>query len=282
LKEFRQFVVAATPEEATRLKRSIGPGALYIAGGTTFVPFVKAPVDVLIDISKLGHTGVVLGQDKVTVGATTRVADLMMPEIRQAAPILYKASRRLATPLIRNMATLGGNLAFAFLPSDLTVGLLAAGAEIEIMGDRKRTVRIEDLLHDGWLGGDDLISKVTLSGPRRGRGTGFAKFGKAEVDIAIVNAAVMAEVKGGRLADLRIAVGQSSSMPAFQTEAADLGRDKEPTMDLIDEIASAASETVRIRDDYRASADYRMRIMRVMVARAFCEALEEAGVRIES
>ena len=280
MKEFRQFLVAGTPEEATGLRRSIGMGALYVAGGTSFVPFVKTPVEVLIDISKLGQTGVVVAGDKVSIGAGTCIADLMVPELRDVAPMLYKAGRRLATPLVRNVATVGGNLAYAFLPSDLSVGLLAAGAEIEILGSSARTVRIEDLLDSGWLSGDDLISKITLKKSVAGQGTGFVKFGKGEIDIALVSAAVMLEVSGVDINSLRIAVGQSSSMPVFLGSLADEVGGRKISLGLAEHVAARASDSVKPRDDHRASSEYRKHLIKIMVGRAFVEAAKEAGITI--
>lgn len=280
MKEFRQFVVAASPEEATGLKRTIGPGALYIAGGTSFVPFIKTPVEVLIDISKLGMSAVAVGGGKVAIGAAARMADLLAPELREAAPILYRAARRLATPLVRNMATPGGNLAYAFLPSDLSVAFLGAGAEISIAGESARTVCIEDLLDEGWLDGDDLITKITLTQQGESEGTGFAKFGKGEVDIALVSAAVRLEVSGGAISGLRLAVGQTSSMPVFLRDVAGEFRGMEVSKAVADEVASRVSATVEPRDDHRASAEYRRHLIGVMVGRAFVEAAEQAGVTI--
>ncbi len=280
MKEFRQFVVAGSFGEATDLKRNIGPGALYIAGGTSFVPFIKTPVEVLIDISRLGMSGVVVGGGKVAIGATTPIADLMVPELREAAPVLYRAARRLATPLVRNMATPGGNLAYAFLPSDLSVAFLGAGAEIEILGESARTARIEDLLEEGWLAGNDLVTKITLVRQRKGRGTGFAKFGRGEVDIALVSAAVGLEVADGEVSGLRLAVGQTSSMPAFLREVAEGVRGEKITRALLEKVASSASDAIEPRDDHRASADYRKHLVRIMVGRAFAEAAGEAGVTI--
>lgn len=278
MKEFRQFVVARTSEEATDLKRSIGPGALYIAGGTSFVPFVKTPVEVLIDISKLGYAGVVVGGDKIVIGAVTQIADLLVPELQQVAPILMKAGRRLGTPLVRNMATPGGNLVYAFLPSDLSVGFLAAGAEIDILGERARTVRIEDLLDDGWLAGDDLISKITIARHVTGLGVGFAKFGRGEVDIALVNAGAMVKVSKGAVEEMRLAVGQSSSMPSFLCEVASEAIGEKVSTGLVERIAERAAESVEPREDYRASAEYRRHLIKVLVGRALTEAAVEAGV----
>ena len=280
MKEFRQFVVATSPEEATGLKRSIGSDALYIAGGTSFVPFVKNPVEVLIDIGKLGFSGVVVGGGKVSVGATTPIADLMVPELRQVAPMMYKAARRLATPIVRNVATPGGNLAYAFLPSDLSVGLMASGAEIQILGENARNVHIENLLSDGWLAGDDLVSKITLAVHEVGQGTGFVKFGRGEVDIALVSAAVRLVVSKGKISDMRIAVGQSSAMPLFLRELADGCRGEPVSAELIERVAADAARSIEAREDHRASAGYRRSLIEVMVGRAFAEAAKEAGCAI--
>jgi carbon-monoxide dehydrogenase medium subunit len=280
LKEFRQYVVARTPQEATGLKRSIGPAALYIAGGTSFVPFVKTPVEVLIDIGRLGYSGVVVGGGRVAVGATTRIADLMVPELMDAAPILHKTARRLATPLVRNVATPGGNMAYAFLPSDFAVAFLAAGAEIEILGENPRTVGAEDLLSDGWLGGDDLVSKITLPAKGSGQGSGFVKFGKSEVDIALVNAAVWLDARKGEVRGLRIAVGQTSSMPAFLKDIAEGVAGEKVTRGLIEKIARKVAGRIEPRDDHRASGDYRRHLIEVMVSRAFSDAAGEAGIEI--
>lgn len=280
MKEFRQFIVAKSPDEAAQLRRSIGPGALYLAGGTTFVPFVKSPIEVLIDISRLGLSGVVVGGGKVAMGATARIADLMVPELMEAAPMLHKVGRRLATPLVRNVATIGGNIAYAFLPSDFAVALLATGAEIEILGESARTVRIEDLLSDGWLGGDDLVCKVTLAAQGEGQGTGFAKFGRGEVDIAIVSGAVQLDATNGEVKRLRIAVGQTSSMPVFLKEIADGAVGKKVTRSLVEEIAGMASESIEPRDDFRTSGEYKRHIIRIMVGRALMEAAGEAGIEI--
>jgi len=282
LKEFRQYVVAASAEEATRLKRSLGPAALYLAGGTSFVPFIKTPVDVVIDISRLGLSGVVVAGGRVTIGATTRIADLLAPEVRETAPMLYKAGRRLATPLVRNMATVGGNLAYAFLPSDLAVALLAAGGEVEILGEGARTVPVEKLLDDGWLGGDDLVCKISLAEHAAGRGTGFAKFGRGEVDIALVSAAVRLDTSGGAVSGLRVAVGQTSAMPAFLDGVARGVMGEKVCREVVERVGEAASAAVEPHGDHRASADYRRHLIGVMVRRAFAEAAEEAGVAIEN
>jgi CO/xanthine dehydrogenase FAD-binding subunit len=216
LKHFRQFIVAKTPDEAVDLRRSVGVKSLYIAGGTTVVPYAATGVEVLIDITKLGLDSIRFEDDTISIGATTRLSGLDSPDIKATFPMLHEAVRRCATPLIRNMATLGGALGGIHLPSDVGVALLALGAEISLTGETDRVVSMEDLLTDGWLKRHELIKGISIKMPRKDAAGSFQKSGRSEIDIALVNVATTLAITGaGTIDSLRIAVGQTSSMPTL-------------------------------------------------------------------
>lgn len=283
MRNFRQFIKAQTEEEALSLKKAVGAKGLYIAGGTGVVPFTGRGVEVLIDLTHLGLDGISFDKGSVTIGATTKLADLISPEVRSAAPALYDAVRKCATPLIRNAATIGGSLAGIFLPSDPAVALLALGADLHLEGDQKRTVAIEALLASGWLDGYEIIRRVAVHRPGPGVGTCFTKFGRSDIDIALVNTAALVRMdKAGSLMDLRIAVGQTSSMPVFFGEMAKQAKGKRLSSKLVDMLAVAASEQVKLRSDYRASGDYRKHLIKTLVARSIRYAGEEAGCRFDN
>jgi CO/xanthine dehydrogenase FAD-binding subunit len=279
VKHFRQYIVARSVEEAVALRREVGPRSLYIAGGTTVVPFASSKVDVLVDIAGLGLDEVAGESDSIRVGATAKLAALLRPEVRSQIPALARAASEVGSPLLRNMATLGGSLAGLYLPSDVGIAMLAAGAKIGVVGDNERTVRIEDLLAAGWLSGPELITHAAVARPRPGVGTGFAKFGRSAVDIALVNAAVTLEVSGGVLEGLKIAIGQSWSQPSVLTEPSG-ARGREVTSDLIRYVSVYASESVKAKSDAKASADFRKDLVRVMVARALKDAAREVGINL--
>lgn len=282
MRNFRQFIKAQTGAEALSLKKAVGAKALYIAGGTGVVPFAGRGVEVLIDLTHLGLGGIGFDKGSLTIGATTKLADLLNPEVRSAAPALYDAVRKCATPLIRNAATIGGSLAGIFLPSDPAVALLALGADLYLEGDQKRTVAIEALLASGWLDGYEIIRKVAVHRPGPGVGTCFMKFGRSDIDIALVNTAALVRTgKAGNLKDLRIAVGQTSSMPVFFGELAEQAKGQKLSSKIVDMLAVAASDQVKLRSDYRASGDYRKHLIKTLVARTIRLAAEEAGCRFE-
>ena len=280
MKHFRQYLRAGSLEEAIALRKDVGPKALFIAGGTTVVPFASKGVEVLIDITGLGLDGTSDHGDQLSVGGTTKLADLLHPDFRKDVPALHKAASTVGTPQLRNMATLGGSLAGIFLPSDIGIALLAMGARVYLKGEEERTVAIDDLLAGGWLSGYDLITEVRVDKLRRARGVGFSKFGRSKVDISLVNAAAALEVAEGAIKEIRIAVGQTGSKPVFLT-GSDLGADgQDVTLDLLGELADKVAGSVKPKADARASADFRKSLVRVMVARALTEAAEEAGAGI--
>jgi carbon-monoxide dehydrogenase medium subunit len=280
LKHFRQYLVARTAEEAIGLRRSVGPKAMYIAGGTTVVPFASPGVDVLIDITRLGLDRVFTDGDSVSLGSTARLAALVRPEVRSAVPVLGRAVRMVGSPLLRNAATVGGTLIGVFLPSDIGITLLALGAEVHLSGEVERRVALRDLLGEGWFSGYDLITGIRVPKRSPGAGAGFAKFGRSRVDIGLVNAAAAVTVSGRTLDALTVAVGQTGSRPALFS-GQELGAAQgEASVSLVGEIARKASGAVKPKADYRASADFRRHLVEVMVARALSDAIEEAGVRL--
>jgi carbon-monoxide dehydrogenase medium subunit len=194
--------------------------------------------------------------------------------------VLGKAASAVGSPLLRNMATLGGSLAGISLPSDVGIALLAVGAEVRLEGDEHRTVPIGDLLAQGWLSGYDLITEVRIRKSTGGWGAGFAKFGRSAVDIALVNAAAAVEVAAGGLKRLTIAIGQSGSKPVVLAGRQLNAEGREITRDLVREVAEGAQAAVKPKADFRASAGYRKHLIKVMTARAIADAIEEAGVNL--
>ncbi|MFH1314537.1 MAG: FAD binding domain-containing protein [Candidatus Eisenbacteria bacterium] len=282
MKHFRQFVVANTEDEAISLRKTVGTKSLFIAGGTTVVPMAGESVEVLIDISRLGLDGISDRDGWITIGATTRLSSILSPDIKAAVPMLFEALRHCATPLVRNMATLGGSLAGIYLPSDAGVALAALGAKLEMRGDEERVVPVDDLLAGAWLSGYELIRSVRIPKLGQGQGWGFSKFGRSDVDIALVNvAAVVGITDGSRISDLRLAIGQSSSKPVLLTDFGEDRGDKGISHDLIRKIAESASEQVKVKADFRASSAYRKHLVSVLAARSILAAAQEAGARLE-
>lgn len=286
MKHFREILVAKTPEEAVRLRREAGPRALYLAGGTMAVPLAARAVDVLVDVSRLDLATVISNGDAVSIGATARMCDLLTPDVKADLPLVYDALAECATPLVRNVATIGGGMAVVHLPSDIAVAMLASGAELEIIrggaSDAVTKVPAIDLLGQGWLKGADLVCRVNVPKPRPGEGVSFQKFGRSAIDIAIVNAAVrIRRSADGSIAELCAVVGQTNSLPVVLKGLEGDAAGKPVTRSLIEHLALSAAASVKAKQDFRASGEYRKHLVEVMVARALAEAAVKAGWNLE-
>ncbi len=281
MKHFKQYLVAESVDEAVRLRAEAGSGALFIAGGTTVVPAASRAIEVLVDVSRLGLEGIEVGRDVMKIGAATRLSALVTPEIKSALPMLYRAAHGCATPLIRNMATVGGAISGIFLPSDIGIPLLALGAKVTLQGRERRSEALEDLLPESWPPGHDLILEVEIPLPGKQTGCGFAKFARNEIDIGLVNVAAVARVsESGAVENLRIAVGQSISPPALLKEAVVPGAGESLNGDLVARIAGAVAEKVKAKSDSRASSEYRRHLIEILTARAVADAAREMGASL--
>ena len=220
-----------------------GQGVI-VAGCTGIYPHL-GPDQSIISLRKVGLSGVETDGDTVRVGATTTLTQLA-----REVPFLRDSIASIASPTIRNMATVGGNL-FAPQPhGDLAVCLLALDARVEIIdADGAREV--------GVLEATGLVTAVSFEIPERWYYTKAMRRRQNSASIVTV-------ASDGT----RIALGGVASRPVRATAAeAALAEG---------DIAKAAELSVEAADpfdDAYASAWYRRRVLPVHVRRALTNAI---------
>ncbi len=108
------FTLATATAPADAVAAAAVPGSKYIAGGTDLLQLMKVGAEApthLIDIEALGLSGVSVEGDTLRLGATARMADVAdHPTVRELAPAVSQALLSAASPQVRNMGTMGGNL----------------------------------------------------------------------------------------------------------------------------------------------------------------------------
>src|SRR5213594_3056069 len=125
--------------EATALLAKLGEDAKVLSGGQSLIPLMKlrlASPAHLVDINGMpGLTGIREADGFLRIGALTRESELEESDlIRTRYPLLHDTSKVIADPVVRNLATVGGNLAHADPANDHPAAMLAAGAEIVAVG----------------------------------------------------------------------------------------------------------------------------------------------------
>ena len=289
LRAFHRPTSVATALRLFESERRAGGRGRFVAGGTDLVVQGDRSLRYLVDLTRLPLRYVKRRGRGWAIGATSTMADLEgAPALRRFADgILAEAAGTAGSQQIRNMGTIGGNLANASPACDLAPPLLALDASVVIAGRRaRRTLPLDRFfrgVHRTALDGG-LLVEVVVPAPRVAAGGraawSFQKLGRLTSDIAVVNAAAGIVLdRAGRCTWARIALGAVAATPlrARRAEALLVGGKGALDAAAVAAAAERAAQETRPVSDVRSSAEYRREMSRVLVARALAECLERAG-----
>ncbi len=249
-----------------------------IAGGTALLTLIKHGVFVpktLVNLKKIAAAdAIIYTPDKgLRVGALATIFDVeSAPLVRRHYPVLAEACQVVANIRIRNMATIGGNLAHGDYQSDPPPALMALDAAVELIsGTGTRQLKLSDFLlgsYETALEPGELIAALILPPLPVMRGT-YIKFttGSSE-ERPCAGVAALAKFDGETCQELRLAVGAVSPRPMRIHIAEELAQGWPLNAPLIAQAAKLASQTVDPIDDLRGPADYKRHLVEVLVRRA--------------
>jgi carbon-monoxide dehydrogenase medium subunit len=244
--------------------------ARIIAGCTDAVVQGDPSVRVLIDITRAGLSYIRRRTGACVIGATTTMADLEdSSEIHSFADgVLARAAATCGSVQIKNVATIGGNLANASPAADLATPLVALDATVVVAnGKGKRKLPLGEYLAK--RPPKTLLIEVIVERPGGLSHWSFQKLGRTEVDISLVSvvAGLQLDTKGC-VKYARIALGAVAPHTIRASEAEMLLEGRVLDRAAVAEAADAASRATSPISDVRASADYRREMSRVLTKRA--------------
>ena len=277
------FYRPTTVPEALRLLRTLGAGSRVVAGATDLAVQAQRSTRYLIDITRLGLDYIHRRPKGWAIGATTTMAALeLSPQIGKLADgILAQAASTCGSVQLRNMATVGGNLANASPAADTATPLLALDASAVVQTPRgKRTLPLSSFFtgpHRTALQGA-LLVEIRIPDPPRGSRWCFEKLGRTESDIAVVNlAAGLRFDRSGQCSFARLALGAVAPTPMRALAAEALLAGQKLTSRLLGRVAAQVMQDVQPISDIRGSAEYRREMCGVLVKRALADCAERAG-----
>lgn len=273
--------------EAVSLLTEHGFDAKILAGGQSLIPAMRFRLSapgVLIDLNRVEGLDSVRERDGLlTIGAMTREADLEASEaVRAGYPMLADAARVIADPLVRNRATVGGNVAHADPANDHPAVMLAYGAEIVAVGSGgTRTIPVDEFfvgLFENALRSDEILSEIRIPRPPDHSGGAYVKIERKVGDYAVSAAAVQLTMDGDTCTTARVALTNVSPTPMRSRRAEDALVGAGLTDEVLDAAARAASEECDPSPDLRGSVAYKRDVTGVLVKRAVRRAVERARV----
>jgi len=277
MKNIKEYFKPTTIEEAlTLLREHPGKGKL-IAGGTNLVVERDPSLDYLIDVHHLGLDYLIEEDTWVRIGACTTIQELYRSALIRslANGLLAQVAGWFASRQIRNVATIGGNIAEGLSAADTAPALLAMDAQVVIAGDSERTIRLTEFFRKegGTILNEELIKEFIIPKEFQKAAGKFLKNCKTREDISIVSVTTTVLMHATRCQKVRIALGAVAPTPIRLPQAEVLLEGQIPAKELIYQAAEAVVENIHPIDNFRASAGFRKNISRVYTIRALSECL---------
>jgi carbon-monoxide dehydrogenase medium subunit len=272
---------------ACGLLADLGPKAKLLAGGTDLIVNMKKravlPAHV-VSLSRIEELrGLHTENGRMRIGACVTAAGIAgSPDVSRMFSALSKGAGRLGSPLIRNLATIGGNLVTARPAADTPGPLLVYDARVVLRSaSGERTIPIKEFFKGPGqtaIGGGEILTEIVLDKPGGQAGSGHAKLGiRNALEIALVNVAAFLSFESGRIHNARVALGSVAPTPILSPSAEKILIGEKPSPGLFAKAAEAAASDSRPIDDFRASAEYKRAMVEVLTRRALKEAHEDAA-----
>ena len=276
-KEF-EYQRPATLTEATRILAEHPGSVLVLAGGTDLVAWLRddaiAP-DLIVDIKEIPDLrDIRLAGDLLHIGSLVTFTELIESGvIAEHAPLLAEMAETVASPGIRNRATMVGNICSAVPSCDAGPVLLAYDTTVHLTGPRgNRSVDMND-----WFIGlrktakteDEIVTHLTIDVRKHGGiYVKLMRYAGEDLAQAAVGIVVHPEL------DYRVAFGAVAPTPFRCAQIEDTLRGQELSEDLIADVVAMVPDEIRPITDMRATAEYRTHISKVMLGRGLAAAAE--------
>ena len=262
-----------------------GGEAKILAGGQSLIPLMRfrlASPRALIDLNRVEGLAYIKENGDLRIGAMTREYELEeSAAIRARYPILTDTTAVIADPLVRNLATVGGNLAHADPANDHPATMLALRASVVAKSAKgERVIPIDELFVDTFqtsLRPDEILTEIRIPRPAPKSGGTYQKLERKVGDFAIAGVAVYLALddKGNvKSAGIGLTNVGSTAIRARKAEAALVGN--APDEKAITVAAAAAAAESQPTGDLRGPAEYKRDVVRVLTSRAIHRALARA------
>ncbi len=275
----------ALDEVLNALASSKNEDTVPLGGGTNVLIDLRArniAPKHLISLKKIPSLrGIREESGRVVVGATTTVSDLLRhPDMARLGSSIIDAGQVFAGQMVRNAATVAGNICCGSPAADLVPVLLVLDAEITLQSSSgTRTVPLSDF-YTGFKTNvckpNELVTSISWPTPTANSTNLFYKLGRRKGDaITVAGVAVSLSIEDGKCQNARIALGSVAPMVIRANAAESMLEGKVLANELIEAAARMAMEESSPIGDVRASAEYRRQQVFVLSRRLVSQAWEK-------
>ncbi len=272
--------------EAIALSQKLGEEAKYMSGGHSLLPMMKlrfATPEHIIDISKIEGLSYIKEEgDLLKIGAMTTQTEMEHNALlKEKYPILGDAIWLTADPSVRNVGTIGGNIAHGDAANDQPALMLAMRATVVAEGtDGTKSIPIDEFFHGFYMTAlepSDVLIEIQIPKAKKSSGGAYVKIERKVGDYATAGVAVHIELDdSGVCQQIGIGLTNVSAVPMRLERGEEILRGQKVTDDLIAQVGQVASEDCEPESDLRGSEAYKRSIVNTITKRMLNKALERA------
>ena len=280
------YHVPDSVNHAIGMLQKYGSEAKILSGGMSLIPLMKlrlAEPAHLIDINRISGLDYIKESDGfLRIGALAREVDLEKSElVRTKYPLLLDTTLVIADPLVRNRATIGGNLAHGDPANDHPATMLALEAEIVVVGSQgERKIPVTSFFTDLFttaLSSGEILTEIRIPIPPPGSGGAYFKLERKVGDFATAGVAAQLTLGKDDVCE-RAGIGLTNVglTPVKARRAEEALRGKKIDGESIKRAAQLAAQESEPTADLRGSEEYKRDLVRVLAIRALNRALERS------
>ena len=283
LKPFTYFA-PTTIEEALSVLSEHDGKALFFAGGTDLVSMMKLrkiTPEALVNLKGIAGLDTIRKDGAVLrIGPLTTIASIQASElIREEFLSLHETTKGFATPQIRNMATIGGNICRSSPCANTPPPLMTLGAEVRLVGQKgERFVKLEDFFTGAGENTLDreVLAEIVVPLPKNSCGTAFMELTRNSSDVSKVTCAVCISIRDGKCEEAKIVLGSVADRIVRAKKAEEVLTGSEINDQVVEEATENIVPNIAPITDARSEAEYRREVSKVLVKRTIRLAAERA------
>ncbi|UCH58768.1 MAG: xanthine dehydrogenase family protein subunit M [Anaerolineales bacterium] len=263
------------------------PGAKILSGGQSLIPMMRfrlAEPVLIVDINRVPGLEYIREQGGwLKIGGLTRESAVDGSDlVASRYPLLADTARLIADPLVRNRATVGGNLAHADPANDHPATMLAYRARVVATGPAgEREIPIDEFFlgpFESSLIENEILTEVRIPSTNGRSGGAYQKLERKVGDYATAAVATQVTLDGaGNVASAGIGLTNVGLTPIRASAAEEYLTGRAPTEANISQAASLAAEAAEPEPDYRGSVAYKRSLVRTLTYRALMKAVARAN-----
>jgi len=273
LKNVKESFYPETIEECLKLLNEFKEKGDIVGGGVDIIWRERKELEYLVYLDKL-NLNYIKDDQKILIGATTTLDELEKINILNGS--FKNAIKSVATPILRNVMTIGGTLVRGYSWSDILTIFITLEGRVKIYDSEEKTLSIDDFLQYKKTSKKKFIlTEIQLPKYDSSYHFSYIRFTRTGSDIPLLNEGILIKTSGKKVERINVILGGRPGFPVHLNRVEEILLDKELNNEIINFAKEVAINTSEVLDDMRLSQDYRKNLSGVLTKRNLVKIMEE-------